>query len=262
MTAAVFLLGLLACFVIEPAFAFSSLRAAATAGLQFQQHPGVRLPLDAPFLDDAGTRVRLGDVFRGTPVVLVLEYLRCRSLCGFVLQDAAQALAHVPLVPGRDYQVVALSIDPRDRPADARAARGKYVARFGPYAAAGWHFLTGEDRDIRAVAAAVGFPYRYDPEIDQYAHPAGVTIASPDGIISRYILGVGYRPLDLRLALTEASRGTIASPAADLLLLCYCYDPATGRYSATIGTVTRILCGATVLGLLAMIAVLARARRA
>jgi protein SCO1/2 len=229
------------------ALAFSSLPPSVTRDLRFQQHPGAMLPLSAVFRDAEGHPVRLGDFFQGRPVVIVLEYLRCRGLCGTVLRDAVQALSRVPLRAGQDYQVVAISIDPRDTPADARHARQEYLP--GSPHPGGWHLLTGSRSDIDAVAASIGFPFRYDAGIDQYAHPAGITIATPQGAISRYILGVGYRPLDVRLALSEAAHAGISSPVADLLLLCYCYDPGTGRYSLAITQLTRVLGLATVLGL-------------
>lgn len=215
--------------------------------LIFHQHPGAGLPLDAPLTDESGRTVRLGSYFKARPVILVLDYLHCKTLCGFVLSDLARTLGEVPLAAGKDFEVLAISIDPRDTPADSRAARAKYLARNG--SAGGWHFLTGSDEAVHRIAAAVGFPYLYDASAEQYAHPAGITIAAPNGKIARYILGLDYRPLDLRLALTEASRGAVSSPATDLLLLCYCYDPATGRYSAQINLAMRILGGATVVGL-------------
>jgi protein SCO1 len=241
-----------------PAFGHSSLSQDVVSQLTFHQHPGAALPLDASFVDETGRSVRLGQFFHDEPVVLVLEYLRCRDLCSYVLRDTVTALQRVPLVAGRDYQVIALSIDPREGPEDARATRTMDLrgAR-----AAGWHFLTGHERDIGRVARAVGFHYRYDPAIDQFAHPGGIVVATPTGTIARYILGVSYRPVDLRLALVEAARGHISSPVADLLLLCYCYDPGTGRYSFAIRNATRALCGATLLGLGAMLFGLARPRR-
>jgi protein SCO1 len=223
----------------------SSLAPDQTRNLGFRQRPGAALPLDAAFRDEHGRPVRLGDYFRDKPVLLVLEYLHCRSLCSRVLMDAARALGEVPLTAGRDYEVVAISIDPREGPADARAARAKYF----PTGGAGWHFLTGIEPDIRSVADTVGFPFRYDSAIDQYAHPAGITVATSKGNIARYVLGLGYRPLDVRLALTEAGKGKVSSPAANLLLLCYHYDPVTGRYGLAIQNATRGLCAATVLGL-------------
>lgn len=227
----------------------STLGPQTTNALGFEQRMGAALPLGVPLRDEAGRRVRLGDFFRGEPVVLVLDYLRCRTLCGVVLEHTATTLGLAPLTAGRDYQVVAISIDPRDGPADSRAARAKYLAGRPAAEAAAWHFLTGPDASVHAVADAVGFHYRYDPAIDQYAHPAGITILTPRGTVARYLLGVGFRPLDLRLGLTEAARGRISSPVADLLLLCYCYDPGTGRYSFAIRDTTDALCAATVLGL-------------
>lgn len=232
------------------------------AGLAFAQHPGARLPLDAAFADEAGRPVRLGEFFGGKPVVLVLEYLHCRTLCGVVLGNLATALDRVSLDAGRDFAVVAVSIDPRDGPAEARAAKARELAHYRhPGAAAGWHFLTGTAAEIGRVADAVGFPFRYDAEIEQFAHPAGITLAAPDGTVARYILGVDYRPLDLRLGLVEASRGTVSSAASGLLLLCYCYDPQTGRYSVPINRATTIACLLTVAGIGAMVVGLNRARR-
>ena len=257
IVAAALLLG----FTTAAAAAPSTLSPDAVKDLSFHQHLGARLPLDAAFRDEEGELVRLSDFFQGKPVVLVLEYLRCKTLCGFVLQDLAKALAQSSLASGRDYQVVAIGIDPREGPAEARAARGTYLQRFGQANAAGWHFLTGAGRAVADVAAAVGFPFRYDPGIDQYAHPAGLIVAAPDGTIARYVLGLDYRPLDLRLALTEAAAGTIASPASELLLLCYGYDPGTGRYSLAIDNITRLLRGATVLGVGMLVVRLVRGAR-
>jgi protein SCO1/2 len=230
------------------AAAQSAFTANQLEALTFHQHPGAGLPLDTLLIDESGNPVRLGSYFKARPVILVLDYLHCKTLCGFVLSDLARTLGEVPLAPGKDFEVLAISIDPRDTPADSRAARAKYLARTGG-AGGGWHFLTGSDTEVHRIAAAVGFPYLYDASAEQYAHPAGITIVAPNGKIARYILGLDYRPLDLRLALTEASRGAISSPATDLLLLCYCYDPATGRYSAQIDLAMRLLGGATVLGL-------------
>lgn len=240
----------------------SSLLPADTRELGFQQHMGAALPAGVALRDGSGRVVHLRDFFVGQPVVLILDYLRCRNLCGVVLEHTAKTLSLTPLTAGRDYQVVAISIDPRDRPADLRAARAEHLAGFPAASAAAWHFLTGPEASVRAVADAVGFHYRYDPAIDQFAHPAGIMIVTPRGTVARYLLGVGFRPLDLRLGLAEAAHGRISSPVADLLLLCYCYDPGTGRYSFAIRNTTRALCLATVLGLAFMIVRLSRRRPA
>jgi len=230
----------------------SSFTTRQLADLSFHQHPGAMLPLDTTLTDEAGQTVTLGSFFGHRPVVVVLDYLHCKTLCGFVLGDLVHTTAQVPLIPGKDFDVVAISIDPHDTPADSRAAHDQYLARTSR--ADGWHFLTGSEASVRHIADAIGFPYLYDAAADQYAHPAGITIASPDGRIARYLLGVDYAPLDLRLALTEAARGAISTPATALLLLCYCYDPASGRYTAQINTAMRVLGGATVIGIAGMIA--------
>lgn len=234
----------------------STLQPADFSSLGFAQHPGAQVPLGTEFRDEQNRPVRLGQYVEDRPVVLVLEYLQCPNLCGLVLGNLAEALQAVPQKVGRDFDVVAISIDPHETSADARAAHLKYAPRFA--ATREWHFLTGPAANIKAVADAIGFRYRYDPSIQQYAHPAGVTILSPDGRVSRYILGLEYRPLDLRLALAEASAGQVSSPAAQILLLCYCYDPQTGRYSLA---VSRLLQGAGLLTVLAIAYPIYRALR-
>lgn len=255
----VFLVAALLLWGLAPASAApSSLTAQQLAGLAFSQHPGADLPLDAGLVDEQGRAVRLGDFFGRRPVLLVFDYLRCRTLCGFVLGDLAGALAHVPLTSGGDFSVVAISIDPRDTPADARQARQRYLARYGRPGAAGWHFLTGPAASVRRIADAAGFRYRYDAASGEYAHPAGLVVAGADGRIARYILGIDYRPLDLRLALTDAGNGAISSPVADILLLCFHYDPTKGRYDAPIMTAMRIAGGVTLLGIIALVMALSR----
>lgn len=248
-----FILLFLVCLGAAPAAAAQAgFTAAQLDNLVFHQHPGAALPLQTPLLDEDGRTVTLGSFFgQKRPVVLVLDYLHCKTLCGFVLSDLVRGLSEVPLTGGKDYEVLAISIDPRETPADSRAARAQYLARTAH--AGGWHFLTATDANVHRIAQVVGFPYLYDAVGDQYAHPAGVTIAAPDGTIARYVLGVDYAPLDLRLALTEAARGTISTPVTELLLLCYCYDPETGRYSAQIDLAMKILCGVTLVGLGVMI---------
>jgi protein SCO1/2 len=236
-------------FAALPARAESSLRADGFSGLAFDQHPGASLPDDVRLRDDRGRTVSTGGLFgQGKPVVLVFDYFRCTSLCGLVLGDLSAALGQVPLTPGRDYDVVAVSIDPRETPKDAEAMRTRHFDRDPAFAGAA-HFLVGPEAEVRRLADTVGFPYRYDPAIEQFAHPAGVTLVSADGRISRYILGIGYDPLNLRLGLIDASRGTIASVSDQLLLLCYAYDPAHGKYSLVIGNVVRAGGIATVIGL-------------
>ncbi|MBV8535849.1 MAG: SCO family protein [Alphaproteobacteria bacterium] len=236
-TALVSVLALIAILTTSPARAERSvIQPSAFADLGFAQHPGAQVPLDVGLRDEQGRPVRLGDYVHGLPVVLVLDYLHCPNLCGLVLGDLARALqglTHAEMRAGRDYQVIALSIDPHETPEDARAAHEKYGPQFSETAQ--WHFLIGDAAAVKTVADAIGFRYRYDDSIGQYAHPSGVTILGPSGRVARYILGVDYHPVDLRLSLTEAEAGEVSAPASQLLLLCYCYDPQTGRYSLAVG---------------------------
>jgi len=248
----------LATLAAMPAPATAALTQAQLGDLAFRPHPGAALPLDAALADEHGREVRLGDFFAsGKPVVLVLDYLHCKTLCGFVLGGLAQALSQLPAAD-RNYAVVALSIDPRETAAAAVFARSRYLARTGQQDAAGWHFLTGTEPAVRRVADAVGFPYRYDPELDQYAHPAGFVVASPDGTIARYVLGVGYQPSDLRQAIAAAGQGRAAGVLSRVLLLCYGHDPQQGRYTRPIEMAVML---ANLAGALGLAAVIARIRR-
>lgn len=197
--------------------------------LAFRQHPGAQLPMDAVLRDEAGRQVRLGTLIGGRPAVLVLEYLRCPNLCGLVLASLVRDLAAAGLEPGRDLAFVAISFDPKEGPADAAAARADYLKLYGKAAvAAGWHFLTGPEPQVRRIADAVGFRYRYDPAIGQYAHPAGFVVLTPEGRISRYLLGFEHGPAQLKTAVAEAAQSRVEPPAHPLLLLCFGYDPQQG----------------------------------
>jgi protein SCO1/2 len=229
--------------------------------LAFHPHPGVRLPLATQFLDEEGNTVALGDYFTRSPVVLLLDYLRCTSLCGVTLRNlVAKALDPLSLEPGRDYQLVSISIDPRDTPADAAAARAKYAGLLDhPGRETGIHFLTGTRRAAQAVADIVGFPYRYDRFLDAYIHPAGFVIAAPDGAISRYIEGVAISPPELLDALGSAELGNSQGPLTRLLLLCHIQGTPLGRFTAPI-LVTFIIADLAA-GLTALAAFIAIGRR-
>ena len=180
-----------ALFVAVPAAApAQSIPPSAFASFEFRQHPGAQLPLDAALRDESGRLVRLGSTFGRRPAILILEYLHCPNLCGLVLGGTVAGLAQARLRPGRDVEFVAISIDPRETPADGAAARGSYTRLFGTNDPSGWHFLTGPEPAVRRIADAVGFPYRWDRRLRQYAHPAGFVVATPDGRISRYLLGL------------------------------------------------------------------------
>ncbi len=239
----------------------SSLRPEQFADLAFHEHPGSRLPLGAGLVDEQGKAAPLGQFFDGKPVVLALAYFRCRTLCGTVLGNLAEALNGVPLDAGRDFQVIVISIDPRDTSGDALTAKAKDLARYRHAGGnGGWHFLRGSENAVRNIAEIVGFPYRFDPAIDQYAHPAGVTLVTADGTISRYVLGIDYRPIDFRLGLIAAGSGQVSSVISHFLLLCYGYDPQQGRYTSQIEAGLIILNVAGVLGFIAIMAAVYRRR--
>jgi protein SCO1 len=202
------------------------------ADLALEPHPGARLPLNAALRDETGTPVSLGDFFTGKPVVLVLEYLRCRTICGVVLGNLAEAAA-VPPSSARGYTVLAISIDPRDTPADAAAAKTRYLARYPAPAASAWHFLTGSEAAVRAIGDTTGFHYRYDRASDQYIHSAALFIASPEGNIAGYIADFELTPATLAAALDTANAGRTTGPLQRLLLLCF-GGSASGRYTPLI----------------------------
>lgn len=220
------------------------------AGISYDQHPGRPLPESGPLLDERGMTTRLSDVAQGRPLILVLGYFHCPSLCGVVRADLFHALQKTDLVAGRDYQLIDVSIDPAESPPDAASAKAQDIARFPVAGAArGWHFLTGAAATVRALSDAVGFKERFDPRLKQYLHPTGIVFVTPGGLISSYLLGVGYSSADVRLAVTRAARGTIQAAALPILLLCYDYDESTGRYTLAIMKLLRLAAGLTVLTL-------------
>ncbi len=201
----------------------------------FEQNLGGRLPLNLAFRDEAGHVVRLGGYFGSRPVVLVFAYFRCPNLCTVVLNGALECLRNLPWTVGREFEVVVVSIDPSDTPASARAKKQTYALRYGrPGSSAGWHFLTGDSSSIATLTQAAGFRYAYDPASKQFAHASGLLIATPAGQISRYFLGIEYPPKEVRAALAEAAQQKVGGLAERLLLLCFHYNPITGRYARVI----------------------------
>lgn len=234
------------------------------ASLAFRQHPGGQVPLDAALIDEQGRPTSLGRVLDGRPAVLVLEYLRCRNLCGLVLRGATVSINGAGLEPGRDVELIGVSIDPRDQPRDAAAARAMYSGQFGdPVAASrGVRFLTGSPEQVSRIAAAVGFRYRYDRKSDQFAHPAGFAVLTPSGRISHYMLGLSPSASELRRAVQQASVNEITPPAYPLLCLCFGYDPDEGTVAALAMRLVRIASVGLVLGCIALVAFLSLRRRA
>jgi protein SCO1/2 len=217
------------------------------------------LPRDLAFRDEEGRPVRLGDYLAERPVILAPVYYGCPMLCGQLLNGLVSALMAVPFTVGRDVTVVAVSFDPSEGPALAAEKKALYVRRYGrPGTDAGWHFLTGDADAIARLTAAIGFRYTYDAAQQQYAHAAAIVVLTPGGHVSRYLFGVEPAPRDLRLALVEASEGRIGSVVDQLLLFCFHWDPATGRYSAVVMRLVRIGGALTVLALVGLVALMAR----
>jgi protein SCO1/2 len=204
--------------------------------IAIDQKIGEQLPLNLTFKDEHGTDVRLGQYFGGSkPVVMALAYFECPMLCTQVLNGMTGALKTISFEAGKDYEVVVVSIDPRDTPELAAEKKINYLKSYGrPNSAAGFHFLTGTNDSIKPLAASIGFHYAYDETLGQFAHGAAIYVATPKGIISRYLLGIDFAPRDLRLAMVEASENKLGTVRDQVLLLCYHYDPTEGKYGAAI----------------------------
>jgi protein SCO1/2 len=212
-------------------------------GVNFNQNLGAQVPLDTKFVDSSGNPVTLGEYFGKKPVVLIMAYYKCPLLCPEVLHGAAESFKRINFRIGQQYNVVTLSINPKETSDVAAKTKKTYVSIYGdPEAASGWHFLTGQTPDIKRVADAVGFHYKYIPQLDQYAHAAGIVVLTPQGKVAQYFYGIKYSPEDLRLALVQSSHDKIGSVVDQVLLFCCTYDPDTGRYHAIIARVLAI-CG-------------------
>lgn len=205
----------------------------ALKGVGIDQRLDWQMPLALTFRDEAGRDVALSSFFHGKPVILALVYYRCPMLCTQILNGLESSLKAVSFNPGQDFEILAVSFDPKDTPELAASKKQMYLRRYGrPGTANGWHFLTGDEANIHALTEAVGYHVKYDPATDQWAHASGIMIATPEGRLSRYFYGVEYAPRDVRLGLVEASENKIGSPVDQILLFCYHYDPATGKYGA------------------------------
>ena len=250
-------IAIVAIAVLAPVAATAA--AAPSAGVDFAQRLDVPLPLAATFRDERGVRVRLGDYFGRTPVVVVLGYYGCSNLCTLVFEGLADGLVKAKLHPGHDLSVVIVSIAPLEGPPAAHAKKAEVLAARDRAAdAAGWHFLTGDEGSIDAVASAVGFHYRLDAAAHQFAHASGIVVATPAGRTAHYLYGVAFAPAALRSAI-GAAQALRATPTRDTWLLCFHYDPRTGRYTLAAMTAVRLVCAA-VLALLAGFVVTSRWR--
>ena len=206
------------------------------AQVGIDQKLGNQVPLDLEFRDEAGSTVRLGQFFGAKkPVLLSLVYYRCPGLCTMTLNGMAAAFKPLKFSAGREFEVVTVSIDPKETPPLAAEKKAQYLKRYGRSGAeAGWHFLTGDEASIKALAQSVGFRYVYHPQTDQYTHAAGIMLLTPGGKVASYFYGLEYSARDLKLGLMEASEEKIGSLADAVSLLCYQYDPMTGKYGVAI----------------------------
>jgi protein SCO1 len=214
-----------------------------------------QVPLNLTFKDENGNTVQLGQFFGQKPVILSLVYFNCPMLCTQVLNGEEASMKGLPMDAGNQFEAVTVSIDPSDKPVMASVKKQMYVGMYGrPNAAQGWHFLTGDAPQIKALADSVGFRYAYDADSKQFAHASAIMVLTPQGKISKYFYGIEYSPRDLRLGLVEASNEKIGTPVDSVLLFCYHYDPSTGKYGLIInrliqagGLITVLAIGITML---------------
>jgi protein SCO1/2 len=236
-------------------------RPVALRGVELEQRLGTQVPLDLEFRDEAGRTARLKKYFGRRPVILSLVYHSCEDLCPLVLEGLVKSLRPLAFNIGDQFDVVTLSFDSRDTPALAAAKKSAAVKQYSrPGAADGWHFLTGDETAIRRLTEAVGFHYSYESD-KRFGHAAGIILLTPAGNVARYFYGIEFSPRDLRLGLIEASANKIGSPIDQLLLFCYHYDPATGKYSLLITNIIRLAATATVLALATFIVLMLRRDR-
>ncbi|HWC65922.1 MAG TPA: SCO family protein [Thermoanaerobaculia bacterium] len=213
----------------------------ALADVSIEQRLGAALPLDLPFRDEAGRTVRLGDYFRRRPVLLAFVYYECPMLCSYVESGTLKAMRAMSFTAGRDFDLVTISIDPADLPTIAASKKSDFLQQYGRGGAdRGVHFLTGSEDSIAAVTRAAGFRFVWDPETKSFSHAAGLMLATPDGVLSRYFYGIEYSARDIKLGVMDASGGKIGSPVDRVLLYCSHYDPTTGKYGLVVMRVVRL----------------------
>jgi protein SCO1 len=236
--------------------------AGITSEVGFDQKLGDEIPLNLRFRNEMGREIRLGDYFGERPVILVLLYYRCPLLCSQVLNGLTRSLRPLSASAGMDFDVLAVSISPEETPKLANQKRSAYLDRYDrPGTEHGWHFLVGEQGPIGELAGTVGFRFKYNPQTKLYAHAAGIVILTPSGRIARYFYGIDYPPKELQNELVRAEAGKIGSPIGRLLLLCYDYDAATGKYTLSIVRLLRVLGTVTALSLGAFLGVMFRRER-
>ena len=221
-----------------------------------------QIPLDLTFTDEKGRKVAIGDYLGDKPALLSFVYYECPMLCTQILNGLTKSLRVLSFDVGKEFDVITVSIDPGETPSLAAAKKQEYVKWYGRASAErGWHFLTGRQDQIELLTQAAGFRYQYDPETDLYRHASGIMVLTPEGKLARYFYGVDYAPKDVRLGLIEASQNKIGSPVDQLLLLCYQYDPSTGKYGLVIMNSVRIAGALTVVTIGAFVVLMLRRER-
>ena len=244
---------------VHPVAAGEDQRPAILRDVAFDQRLGAQVPLDVAFRDETGASVTLRDYLGDKPVLLVPAYYECPMLCTIVLNGVVSALRALPFDVGKEFRVVTFSFNPRETSELAAAKKATYLEDYRrPGAAAGWHFLVGDEPSIAALTQAIGFRSAWDEASKQYAHASGIVVLTPAGRISHYFFGVEFAPRDLRLALVEASGEHIGSLVDQLLLFCFHYDPATGRYSRVALNAVRAGCVLTLAVLVAFVGLMLR----
>ncbi|MBI3768326.1 MAG: SCO family protein [Deltaproteobacteria bacterium] len=234
-------------------------RPPALREVAIEQRLDAQVPLDLAFRDESGAPVNLGQYFGTRPVILSLVYYQCPMLCTLVLNGLVRALRVLSFDPGREFEIVTVSFNPRETPELAATKKATYLGEYDrPGAAAGWHFLTGDADAIERLARAVGFHYTYVPEEQQFAHAAAIMVLTQDGRVARYFFGVEYSPRDLRFGLIDAAEHKIGTAVDHLLLYCYRYDPATGKYGAIAMNLVRAGGLVTVLALVGFVLMMRR----
>ena len=207
-----------------------NVRPAQLVGVEVEEHLNLPVDLQLEFVAENGYPVKLGQYFhKGRPVVLNLVYYTCPMLCNLILNGQTEAMREIPWTPGSEYEVVTISINPQEGYDISRQKKAVYLASYDR-PAPGWHFLVDKDNNAKKLAEMVGYHYRYDPKIAQYAHPSAIMVLTPEGRVARYLYGVRYRARDLRFAIAEASEGRITNAIEKILLFCYHYDPKANAY--------------------------------
>ncbi|MGD9764430.1 MAG: SCO family protein [Candidatus Binatia bacterium] len=229
-------------------------RPAALREVGIEQRLNEQVPLDLRFRNEAGETVTLRSLMRDKPVILSLVYYECPMLCTLVLNGLVRSMKALPFDAGQQFDVITVSFNPDETPALAAEKKAKYLAEYGRDGAAqGWHFLTGDEASIKQLSEAVGFRYQYLPEKNEFAHASAIMVLTPKGVLARYFYGVEYAPRDVKFGLMEAAENRIGSPVDQLMLFCYSYDPATGRYSNVVLGAVRLGGAATVLAFVSFV---------